>query len=166
MSQLKIISLDNLKYIINYLKTKFTAPMASCDAAGNNIQETYLKKTGKAVDAVHADDADKATKATKATNDALGREISKTYVSVAGGKVDGELHVQQPADDDRSDKPATTSWTANLLAHTLPSKKRGWFPSDLGHQRIRKCGDSNESRYGCRGGTRRKRRRGKACGKC
>lgn len=126
MSQLKIISLDNLKYIMNYLKTKFTAPMASCDAAGNNIQETYLKKTEKAADAVHADDAERAARATSAvnaTNDALGREISKTYVSAAGGKVEGELHVQQPADNDRSDKPATTSWTANLLAHTLPSKK-------------------------------------------
>lgn len=129
MSQLKIISLDNLKYVMNYLKTKFTAPMATGDELGNNIRETYQRKDEKIANAHHADHSDTADKATNATytqnatNDALGREISKTYVSAAGGKVDGELHVQQPAADDRSDKPATTQWTADLLAHTLPSKK-------------------------------------------
>lgn len=111
---------------MQYLKTNFIAKRATGDEAGHDIQQTYLRKNEKATDSNHADTADNAVNAAsadKATNDALGREISKTYVATAGGKVEGELHVQQPSDDDRSDKPATTSWTANLLAHTLPSKK-------------------------------------------
>lgn len=111
---------------MQYLKTNFIAKRATGDEAGHDIQQTYLRKNEKATDSNHADTADNAVNAAsadKATNDALGREISKTYVATAGGKVDGELHIQQPADDDRSDRPATTSWTAKLLANTLPSKK-------------------------------------------
>ena len=37
--------------------------------------------------------ADTATKAVSATNDDLGRKISDTYVSMAGGAITGDLHV-------------------------------------------------------------------------
>lgn len=57
---MKIISLDNLKYILTYLKTRYVAPRATSDELGNNINETYLTKNGTARYAVHADDASTA----------------------------------------------------------------------------------------------------------
>lgn len=123
---MKIVSLENLQYLMRYLKTKFIAARTVCDELGNDIRETYLRKDEKAVASVHADKADNASLADfadKASKDALGREIAKTYVSAAGGKVDGELHVQQPAEDDNSDKAATTSWVTTQISKAVPSKK-------------------------------------------
>lgn len=82
---MKFISLDNLKYLMRYLKSNFIAP--------------------------------------RAKGDELGRDISETYITAAGGNIDGVLHINEPEADDCSDQPATTNWTKNLLKHTLPSKK-------------------------------------------
>lgn len=46
--------------------------------------------SGKAAKAAHADIAEKAK---NAVNDDLGRKISDTYVSMAGGAINGDLHV-------------------------------------------------------------------------
>lgn len=123
---MKVISLDNLKYLVQYLKTTFIAQRASCDASGNDIESTYLKKADKAAEAAHADtadNADNASIATKAVNDGLGRNIAKTYLSADGGKISGELHLENPAEDDNSDKPATTSWVTTQISKAVPSKK-------------------------------------------
>ena len=41
-SNKKLVSLKNLKHFLDYLRTKFTAPMAKCDEDGNIIADTYL----------------------------------------------------------------------------------------------------------------------------
>ena len=41
-SNKKLVSLKNLKHFLDYLRTKFTAPMAKCDEDGNVIADTYL----------------------------------------------------------------------------------------------------------------------------
>ena len=45
---MKIVSLENLQYLMRYLKTKFIAARTVCDELGNDIRETYLRKDEKA----------------------------------------------------------------------------------------------------------------------
>lgn len=54
---MKIISLDNLKYVLKYLKNDFTAAKAYADEFGNNIRSTYVRKGDKVATAALADRA-------------------------------------------------------------------------------------------------------------
>lgn len=101
----RLVSLNNLKRFLNYLRTGFTAPKSKCDALGNVIDETYLQKkdlsggsTGKGGSIAYVDEKGKL---------GVGDEI--------------EL-IKKPAKEGDPEKKATLKFDGDYLISNVPIK--------------------------------------------